>query len=78
MSVSLSGPVASVLASVAQLEYLPHVSQSVRVSRLCPRIGRSVEVPDYLTPVSQSVRAPLSSHWSLSWSTSLTSVSLSV
>ena len=32
MSVSLSGPVESVLASVGQLEYLPHVSQSVSLS----------------------------------------------
>ena len=44
-----------VLASVAQLEYLPRLS-----GRLCPRfVLASVAQLEYLPPVSQSVRAPL-------------------
>ena len=62
-----------VLASVTQLEYLPPVSQS----SYCSRIGRSVGVPPSRQSVCQgnSVLAS-SSHQSLSWNTSLPSVSL--
>ena len=61
-----------ILASVAQLEYLPPVSQSVRapLSSLRSCVGRSVGVPPSRQSVWQGASVS-SSHWSLSWSTSL-------